>query len=280
MGDVTLRMAIVGYGFVGKAVDYGFEHKDLEKTIIDPALDEPIEKYRNRHFDVAFVCVPTPMGADGSVNGDIVKSVVEFLKYETKTNLIVIKSTVTPNIVYSLQIGKSGDRVVYNPEFLTERNYAEDFINPDFHIFGGKQPHADSLHYFYKTYSKCKDCPAYYMTGPEASFTKYAINSFLATKVLWFNQLHDACLDYNCDYNTVLKAMTADHRITDSHTQVPGFDGKQGFGGACFPKDTAAFYNFDNRLTVIKEAIDRNNEYRSQYEKDERELEQNVRYND
>lgn len=275
-----LKLAIIGHGFVGKAVDYGFDHKDVEKIIIDPKLGVTLETCGHKSFDVAFVCVPTPMGEDGSVDASIVKDVVSKLKYEIRTSLIVVKSTITPNIIYSLQLGELGDFVVYNPEFLTERNYAEDFINPDFHILGGKQYFTEKLLHIYQTYSKIKPCPAFFMSGKEASFVKYAINSYLASKVLWFNQLHDSVQSHDCDYNTVLKAVTSDHRITTSHTQVPGFDGKQGFGGACFPKDTKAFYKFDNSLTMIKEAIDRNNEYRSRYEKDERELEQNVRYDD
>jgi len=72
--------------------------------------------------------------------------------------------------------------------------------------------------------------------------------------------------------------MLSDPRIGSSHTSVPGFDGKRGYGGACFPKDTNAFYNYDKSFTVLRETIAVNNAMRSVYEKDERELEQNVNY--
>jgi UDP-glucose 6-dehydrogenase len=80
------------------------------------------------------------------------------------------------------------------------------------------------------------------------------------------------------NFSTIINAVGSDKRIGHSHTRVPGFDGKQGYGGACFPKDTAAFTNYSNKLTLIEKAITINNQYRSQYEKDEREIAQNVNY--
>ena len=59
---------------------------------------------------------------------------------------------------------------------------------------------------------------------------------------------------------------------------VPGFDGKRGFGGACFPKDVSAFINFTTHMPLLEYVMDRNNKYRSEYEKDDREKEQNVVY--
>ena len=70
-----------------------------------------------------------------------------------------------------------------------------------------------------------------------------------------------------------------DSRIGSSHTKVPGFDGKQGYGGACFPKDTLAITKYTNKLTLLEKAIIINNDYRLQYELDDREKEQNVKYN-
>lgn len=270
-------MAIVGHGFVGKAVDYGFRHKDLTKIIIDPKQGTSVSDLKDKEVHIAFVCVPTPMMDDGSINSSIVKDVVaELLEYGVE--LVVIKSTITPDVIEALQ--EDRPEVVYNPEFLTERNYAEDFINPPFHIFGVvEKGWAHALHDFYKNYSKCKECPVHIMTGVEASFTKYGINSFLASKVLWFNQFYDAVASRGANYNVILKALTSDPRITESHTQVPGFDGKKGFSGACFPKDSLAFYKFDpEHLTLLKDVINKNNAYRSQYEVDEREREQNIKF--
>ena len=88
----------------------------------------------------------------------------------------------------------------------------------------------------------------------------------------------DVVSDEKANYNQIITAISTDSRIGNSHTLVPGFDGKRGFGGACFPKDTTAFSSFAPEFTILKKVIEENNKYRCGYEKDERELEQNVNY--
>ena len=113
----------------------------------------------------------------------------------------------------------------------------------------------------------------------EASFVKYGINSFLATKVLWFNQFKDLIDAHDSRYSVVANAVGYDERIGNGHTKVPGFDGKKGFGGSCFPKDTAAIAKFaQGKLSVLEEVMEVNNVYRSLYELDDREKEQNITY--
>ena len=98
-------------------------------------------------------------------------------------------------------------------------------------------------------------------------------------KVTFFNQIYDAVQDTDANFSIIANAVGKDSRIGHSHTRVPGFDGKQGFGGACFPKDTNAFVNYSRRLTLLEECIRINNAYRLRYELDEREKEQNIEYN-
>ena len=272
-----MRIAIIGHGFVGKAVDYGFSNPAVEKKILDP-------KYGHDGIDqqqlvdwkphLTFVCVPTPMAEDGDIDTTILDSVMENLK--ELTGMIVIKSTITPSTIDKY----NQVNVLYNPEFLTEKSACEQFVNPEFHIIGGLQAQAEKLEYYYENFSLCSPCPVYKMNKAEASFVKYAINSFLSTKVTFFNQLYDACNDYgNVNFNKIIKAVGADDRVSISHTKVPGYDGKQGYGGACFPKDTLAFSKFSNKLTLLAKAIEINNNYRSQYDRDEREKEQNIQFN-
>lgn len=270
----NLKLAIVGYGFVGKAVDFGF-NRNVTKKLIDPKLGTDISELIEFSPDVTFIAVPTPMGTDGSIDASIVESVVEYLGVHT-SGLIVLKSTVTPDNV--ALYAEKYKNFVYNPEFLTEKAANEDFINPPMQVYGGQHDQCELLHSYYKNHSSCKEAPVHIMSAVEASLVKYGINSYLATKVLWFNQYYDTVEKCGSNYSIVLDAILADPRIGKSHTAVPGFDGKRGFGGACFPKDTAAILNFDPSLSVIREAIKANNEYRSAYEKDERELEQNIKY--
>lgn len=265
-----MKILIVGHGFVGKAVDYGFSHPNVEKTIVDPKYNTSLDSVNCYSYDCVFVCVPTPMGDSGAIDTTIIDDVLRKL---TDARLVVVKSTVTPDIV-----SQWPDYVVYNPEFLTEKSANEQFIDPPFHILGGWDFYTDQVEHLYKNYSLCNPCPVLKMTPTEASLVKYTINSFLATKVTFFNQLYDMIGDTDANFATVINAVGLDSRIGHSHTKVPGFDGKQGFGGACFPKDTSALVNFSDKMTLLEAAIDINNKYRLQYDLDEREKEQKIHY--
>lgn len=274
-----LNLAIIGHGFVGKAVDYGFDDEKTNKYIVDPVDGIDITELKDKEIDVSFVCVPTPMGEDGSINASIVTEVVDYLT-ENVSGLIVLKSTVTPDLVDKL--ASKTDRFVYNPEFLTERNANEDFVNPIMHVFGGNDEQCRLLERFYFLYSHCADCPVYYMAPAEASFVKYGINSFLATKVAWFNQYYKMIENFGANYDKVIAAIGNDDRVSASHTRVPGPDGKLWFGGACFTKDTNALVSLakltKDDLSILNDAVMKNAIGRSQYELDDREKEQNVQY--
>ena len=271
----TPLIGIVGHGFVGKAVDYGFSQRDVKKFIVDPNNDTTIDDLAKFDPDVTFVAVPTPMSDDGKIDASIVTKVVKELIDKTK-GFVVVKSTVTPDIMMELA-NLARDRIVYNPEFLTEKNANEDFINPKMHVFGGDPGTCRFIEELFQTCSLCRPCPVFHVSIAEASLIKYGINSFLATKVLWFNQFYDTVNGHG-NYNRIISAIANDPRIGHSHTIVPGFDGKRGFGGACFPKDTKALSYFDPEFSILKDVITANNKIRSTYEKDSREKEQNVNY--
>lgn len=269
-----MKMTIVGHGFVGKAVDYGFSN--AVKQIVDPIYGVSLSDIKLNE-DVTFVCVPTPMGENGEIDCSIVVDTVTELS-QRQSGIIVIKSTVTPDVIDTLTSGSCRNRIVYNPEFLTEKNACEDFVNPKMHIFGGYKEATERLEEIYNQYSLCKPCPVHHMSATDASFVKYGINCFLATKVLWFNQFYDVVDNFGGNFGHIINAISGDPRIGGSHTRVPGFDGKRGYGGACFPKDTSAFANFAETFSVLEKVIDVNNDYRKEYDKDERELAQNVKY--
>ena len=278
-----LKITIIGHGFVGKAVDYAFQD-DVEKQIIDPKYNLQLPPDECVHLidakiesDVTFVCVPTPMHRDGQCDVSILMDVIKIIK-EKMSGLIVIKSTVPPDQIENLYRGSAKHRMIYNPEFLTEKNANEDIINPFVHIFGGYPDSTVKLEAFYKEYSICKPCPVFHMSPTDASFVKYGINAFLATKLTFFNEFYDAIKNFGGNYGRIANAIGTDPRIGHSHTRVPGFDGKRGFGGACFPKDVSAFINFTTHTPLLEYVMDRNNQYRSEYEKDEREIEQNIEY--
>lgn len=273
------RIAIIGYGFVGKAVDFGFRNRTNEIMIVDPYKGHHnIDEMISFEPEFVFICVPTPMSDDGSINKNIISSVVSQVVLNIRATIIV-KSTITPDVVEEIF---THDRIIYNPEFLTERNPFEDFLTPKFHILGGSCESIEKVKDLYTYNSNCNPAPFHYMTPTEASLVKYGINSFLAMKVVWFNQWKDLVESLGARYNIVSKSIGEDGRIGHSHTKVPGLDGKKGFGGSCFPKDTSAITYFsranDIDLSILEEAILANSQYRSVYELDEREKEQNIKY--
>lgn len=90
---ISIKILIVGHGFVGKAVDYGFTHPKVKKTIVDPKYGTNISSDNILDYDLVFVCVPTPMGSDGNIDTSIIDKVIRQVK---KAKLVVVKSTVTP----------------------------------------------------------------------------------------------------------------------------------------------------------------------------------------
>tara|TARA_A100001035_G_scaffold268595_1_gene253735 strand:+ start:2557 stop:3393 length:837 start_codon:yes stop_codon:yes gene_type:complete len=275
MTNEVINIAIVGHGYVGKAVSHGFNSYKVSVNLIDPIYNTNVKSLDGLELDAAFVCVPTPFGKDGKIDSSIVEEVVKELA--PRGCPIIIKSTVTPDVLEKLW--RKNKMIVYNPEFLTEKNALNDFVNPPMHVFGGSPEITKQVEKIYEKFSRCKPCPVFHMSIKEASFVKYGINSFLATKVLWFNQFKDLIDQNKSDYDSIIKAIGTDNRIGFSHTQVPGPDNKVGFGGACFPKDTQAFSSFaKNNFTILDKVIEENNKYRSQYELDDREKEQKVVY--
>ena len=281
--DSKIRMGIVGHGFVGKAIDYAFTHELVDKFLVDPLYDTDIDDLVDYKPIMTFITAPTPMHDNGTVDASIVEDAVLKLIRHTES-IVVIKSTITPDVInrlYNSIHDVDKQRLTYNPEFLTENSAKEQFIYSPHHIIGGPTPQSCAkVIEFYDNFSLCVGKNFIQMTPQEASFVKYAINSYLGMKVTFFNQLHDAALDFSCSPQRIIDAVSADKRIGYSHTRVPGFDGKKGFGGACLPKDMNAFVKFNQDLTLIAESVKINNKMREEYELDEREKNNNIKFED
>lgn len=262
-----MSFAIIGNGFVGQATKI-LKTNDTKMLVydIDPKKCEP-EGTRIEDLgecDIIFIAVPTPMDKDGRNHLGIVKSVVDKLRNvidESRTH-IVIRSTVLPGT--SEEFG-----CYFMPEFLTEKNWAEDFRNCSNWIFGLRN--GDNEHFkecinriVNNAYNSgnIKSNNITFVGNNEAEMIKYFRNTFLALKVSFCNEIYDYCCKKNIDYDVVRKNVIFDKRIGDSHLGVPGHDGKRGFGGTCFPKDTMAllrdFMDNDINSYLLKAAIERN----------------------
>ena len=284
MKKKKIKIGIIGYGFVGKATANGF-NKDVEKAIIDPKKKTTVSDLKNFNPDICFICVPTPMSKEGSIDSSIVESVVKEIKLNCPKTLIVIKSTVIPKVLAELE--EINKNIIYNPEFLREKHADYDFKNSPMLIFGGKKNKAKLVSEIFKKHSKCKTNKHIFLDLKSASLVKYAINNYLATKVVFFNELWTTFhkMGVKDNWKKITDTIAYDSRVGNSHMDVPGHDGKLGFGGACFPKDIAAFISFSNDIgsnsELLKSVGRINNKIRKQYEDlDEREKEQNITYND
>mgnify|MGYP001339748780 CR=1 FL=1 len=277
-----MKIGIVGYGFVGKAVDYGFK-RNIEKIIIDPKLDTSISNLKSHNPEFIFICVPTPMNLDGDQDSSIIEKVLAEINKDYSESVVIVKSTVLPSIIEKLS--KSHKHFVYNPEFLREKTANEDFVNASSLILGGESDDLKRVAELYNNHSDCKIVEVHETDVISASLVKYSINTFLASKVIFFNQLYDIykALTPDIKWDEFITMINSDKRIGESHMDVPGHDGRLGFGGACFPKDTAALLSLskdiDKEFSLLKEVIRINNNIRMQYnELDEREKEQGVNY--
>jgi UDPglucose 6-dehydrogenase len=277
-----VKLGIIGHGFVGQATDHGF-FKVREKFIVDPRYGTTIEELKNFQPDFIFICVPTPMKKDGSQDSSIVKNVFKELENNFKGTPKILKSTILPDLLNKLT--NDQDSFVYNPEFLREKHANEDFVNSPFVILGGKKSICKEVELLYRNFSSCLTKKYINVDMETASLIKYSINSFLATKVLFFNGIKDIFdeLDTKESWFDFINILSLDERIGDSHMSVPGHDGKRGFGGACFTKDTAALISYSDSISkkfeLLQKTVSLNNSLRKSYKNlDKREKDQNVNY--
>ncbi len=262
-----MKVSIIGLGFVGKALDNALK-EGVSKIHIDPILGTSMEDLKFFDPDIIFVCVPTPMTKKGTQDISILESVLNDIKLNIDDPFIVLKSTVLPD---NISLLNDFNDFVYNPEFLREKSANEDFINSSLILFGGNKESCNKLAKFYSGFTKCISQDYLYTDIEAASLIKFSINSFLATKVIFFNQLNEIFMKSGTkeSWQKFISIIDKDNRIGSSHMDVPGHDKRKGYGGACFPKDTHAFNEYSKKInkgfTLLDTVIKINNQIRSQY---------------
>jgi UDPglucose 6-dehydrogenase len=253
-----LNIGIIGIGMVGTAI-----LETLKKSNISPLIYDKYKKIGSFkevvNTDLIFVCVPTP--TQNKVQDiSFLKDVISGLDDNYYNGVIVVKSTVLPGTMDNLKKLYPKLKLAHNPEFLTERNAYEDFINQKNILISCN---VEDLNLIKKVYG--------YMTSSEVihyedyritETAKYVHNCFLATKISFMNQIYDYCQKENIDYSKVTEAAISQGKIGSTHTLVPGPDGDRGFGGSCFPKDTEALIGFIEEFSILKEVIEYNKSIR------------------
>ena len=258
-----MTIGVIGQGYVGTAIKLGFQDHykvltydkfDLAKSThskISDLVDET---------EVIFVCVPTPMRKDGTCYTGIVEEVIREINETAKDHIVVIKSTVPPGTTNKFNHEFSNVTVIFNPEFLTEENFLDDFKNQNRIILGGSRKGTNKLR---QIYSKVFPKAVIVKTGDKhAEMVKYFTNTFLATKVSFANEMYNICEQIGIDYDKVVEYAIYDERLGKSHWAVPGPDGDFGFGGHCFPKDLSAIINQFDTYGLLESVEDVNNQVR------------------
>tara|TARA_R110002153_G_scaffold188830_6_gene341714 strand:+ start:725 stop:1594 length:870 start_codon:yes stop_codon:yes gene_type:complete len=244
-----MNIGIIGNGFVGNSIAFGFSpthdikvhDKDLKRNM--NTLEEVLDS------DFVFVAVPTPMNVDGSINLDVVYSALsEIEEHNTRDNIIILKSTMIPGTMGILAEKYPKLNLVFNPEFLTERTAKLDFLTQARIILGGNPKYTAKVKTLFE--ERFMHCYVIETNFTTAEMIKYMNNVFFATKVSVMNEFKQICDKAGADWDVAIKGFAADQRIGDSHLNVPGPDGKMGFGGSCFPKDINAFIDFASQLDI------------------------------
>ena len=260
---ISKRIGIIGNGFVGSAVRYGFSPNvgiDAEVRVYDKDPNKSTHPLRDvLDTDIIFLSVPTPSNSDGSMNIDIVDNVLQNINEYAQLfqiGIILLRSTVTPGTTRKLQEKYKDLRIVFNPEFLTERSANFDFINQSRFILGGNSDNVVEVSELFRERfgSTLSIIETNYET---AEMIKYASNAFLATKISFMNEIANYCEMIGADVDMVRKGMGTDSRI-GKRFLFPGI----GYGGSCFPKDIQALINFGESngvdMNVLKGAWETN----------------------
>ena len=274
---MKIKIGVIGVGFVGTAVSKGFASPTMRPTevyLCDPKLgDDSHSIYElacEHKVDAMFLCLPTPTKEDGyDVDVSYLRDALSEIQATKYQGLVVIKSTVTPNHLRQMNENFIELRIVYNPEFLTERTAEQDFQNPFFQIIGGDDMEdCDELERIYYYHSNVKESPVFTVDLETASLIKYVLNTYYATKVAFMNEMYELHKESYAQttWDQFRQILSTDPRLGPSHLMVPGPDGEFGFGGNCFPKDTKALLQYADEvgvsLSILARAVHKNKKIR------------------
>jgi len=257
-----MKIVVAGFGPVGKAVKHVLDrHRNISTIVDDPRLGFHVGADETENVAGVVVCVATPMSDDGTCYTQNVKDVFE--KYEGARFLI--KSAVDP-LWLCMYAEASSSTFTCSPEFLrgshVHANPTEEFLHQEFAIYGG-----DDCRFWEEIFTpllpSLKEIK--YCSLEQASFAKYVENTFLATKVTFFNEMYKIYHEIGFEgFDQMVDVISMDPRVGRSHTQVPGPDGKFGYGGHCLPKDIAALRSLSMNTPLLDAVSNINEENRNE----------------
>jgi len=295
-----MKIAVVGTGYVGLVTGTCFAETgntvtcvDIDKekitkltsgtiTIYEPGLDILFErnikqgrlsfttdlKTGIKDAKIIFLALPTPPGEDGSADLKYVLGVADELGTLLETYTVIIDKSTVPvgtaeKVTEKIKANAKVDfDVVSNPEFLREGVAVEDFMKPDRVVIGTSSDRAKKImETLYAPFVR-QGNPIIFMDERSAELTKYAANSFLATKITFMNEIANLCEKLGADVDAVRKGVGTDSRI-GKRFLFPGI----GYGGSCFPKDVQALAkassDSDYDFKILKSVMEVNAEQKT-----------------
>jgi len=267
-----MNIGLIGYGIVGRAVEHGFKDK-CNIFIYDPKLperSEPSIKDLIAKVEFVFIAVPTPMTeiyggpSDTSIMDGVMTDANAACTSTGNFPIIIIKSAIIPSRLADYARFFPLLKLVKSPEYLTDKNSLNDFVNAELLVLGGKREYTDQVEKLFKEYSICKPCKVGHCDLIGAGFLKYMENCYLAMKVIFMNQFYQVLKKSGSTstWEEIAEIFHYDSRMGNSHYHVPGPDGDFGFGGKCFCKDVNSFIYYAESLgydlTLMKEVWDIN----------------------
>lgn len=254
----NLKIGIVGLGFVGNAIRHAYDNLFTSIVVVDVDSTKATGTFADlQDCDAVFVCVPSPSKDNGECDTSILNAVLYMLR--DYKNVIISKTTAPPQFYEKMQLVYPN--LVHIPEFLVASDAVRDYLKETNAIIGGKigayRNEAERIIKLAQPITMVEHCSI-----GEAAFVKYTINAYLATKVVFMNEMSELAIAHGYKWDTIRMYLAEDNRVGLSHMQVPGPDGYYGFGGMCFPKDTNAWVRYAAKLgvnlNVLKSAIKKN----------------------
>jgi UDPglucose 6-dehydrogenase len=279
---------ICGYGYVGEAFGSLCEKNQIKFNVYDVIKKEGNFNYFSKLYELVensekennlnyyIISVPTPSNDDGTCNTNIVETIIRELKYlvtkreQKSQSVVIIKSTIVPGTTTRLNTYYKTDLldIIFCPEFLTEKNYKTDMYNAEFVILGLIKDKSllfsQQLMVLFRRLYIHKSIEIYIRSSEEAELFKYTVNSYLALKVGYFNEINEICEKMDINYNSFKGLFQLEPRIGNYGITVPGSHG-YGYSGTCLPKDSKSMSKFQQYLNIdnslLKSLTYRNESY-------------------
>lgn len=246
---------IIGYGVVGEATAKLFaikKHFDIHDDRCNITLEEASK------CKFIFICMPTPVDSEGNYQTEEIIQMIKQLEDYGGGSIYILRSTVFPGFANFVQTQLNIDRVISNPEFLSEKTADHDTKNPPFILLGGMEGRfIDEVKALYQ--GRIKGAPIIVTNNITAEMCKLSLNAFFATKVIFGNQVYDACKRLGVNYETV-KTVIEDHPFGSMNHFKVWFNEKRGVNGKCLPKDSKAFANYAGS-DLLKKVVELNQNY-------------------